>query len=227
MAGGVRKLFVDELGLRAYAIEVVDNKHLESTQENVQAECMRIKTELKRAVSKKDIRSISIRGNGTMVIRTNDLFISTRETGVLRKFVIGSWEITMRSGYEPYFKANDLKYAFDSGCWGANTVHPHVSGRTHHGCLGNTEGNIYKSHQRGDIVVLISLLIGYLTSVNVVDGAGKYLSRCVEVELDNKGNPILVEDGPGVFNYKWKEANEFIQANKGRSYRNSVDIGVR
>lgn len=222
MAGGVRKLFVDEQGLRAYAIEVVDNKHLESTQENVQAECMRIKTELKRAVSKKDIRSISIRGNGTMVIRTNDLFISTRETGVLRKFAIGSWEITMRLGYEPYFKANDLKYAFDSGCWGANTVHPHVSGRTHHGCLGNTEGNIYKSHQRGDIVVLISLLIGYLTSVNVVDGAGKYLSRCVEVELDDEGNPILVEDGPGVFNYKWKEANEFIQTNKERNYRSSV-----
>lgn len=222
MAGGVRKLFIDELGLTDYVSEVVNNKDLQNTPENIQAERMRITVELKRAVAKKDIKSISIRGNGTMVIRTNDLFISTRDTGVLRKFAIGSWEISMRVGYEVYFKANDLKYAFDSGCWGEKTVHPHVSSRTHHGCLGNTEGNIYKSHQRGDIVVLISLLIGYLTSVNVSDGAGRYLSRCVEVELDNEGNPILVEASPGVFNYKAKEHNEFSKTADVRDYRNAV-----
>lgn len=197
MAGGVRKLFISDEGLIEYARYTLNKRGITLTEDSLAEEIARLKASLQKVVKKKHIKSISIRGTGEMSIKTNQLFISTSDTGILRRFPIGSWEIVLRVEHDVLFKAQEKSiYAFNSGCWGSDTVHPHISGRTSHGCLGSAEGNIYKSHQRGDIEVLISLLIGYLTSVNIYDAAGKYLSRCLECELDDQGNPILEEKAP-------------------------------
>lgn len=219
MAGGVRKLFISNKGLDNYVDKIYENSSKALSKEEIKNNIMQ---ELKLVVKKKHIKSISIRDNGEMRIRTNDLFISTTDTGILRKFIIGRWNIEIDWEKDIKFYADDYeKYGFISGCWGGDTVHPHISGRTHIGCLGNVEGELYKAYQLGNVRVLVILLIGYLTSVNIADSAGKYLSRCIECELDEEGNPKLIAVNPGEFVYKYKD-NEFsINREYPNTYRNN------
>lgn len=204
-----RKLFIDNNGFDYYASKVYENVNSDKDNDRNYAdllECRQyIMQQLKLAARLNNVQSISVLKSGVIRIRTRDLFISTSDTGILRKFFVGKWKIECNYYFNLKFRScNIQELGFNSGCWGRNTVHPHINGRNAEGCLGNAAAPLNMYIRNGDIKAFAMYAIGYLTSVNVQDSAGKYLARCKEVKLDDDGNVMHDENG----NYMYIE-NEF------------------
>ena len=198
-----RKLYIDNDGLEVYA-----NSVYEQSKNNYAdiIECTeQINAQLKLASRLPKIKSISVVKSGAIRFRTYDLFIRTTDCNRLRKWLVGKWEIEVSTNGSYHFKSfNKNELGFHSVVWGDNTVHPHISGRDGHGCLGNAEAGLQIYLRTGAIKALAIYVLGYLESVNLQDSAGVTLGYCKEVELDNEGNPVISEDG----NYKFIQ-NEF------------------
>lgn len=202
-----RKLFIDDVGLDRYANRVYKDS-LDDDNRNYAdvIECRNyIMQQLKLASRLNNVQSISVLQSGIIRIRTRDLFISNSDTGILRKFFVGKWKIECDYYFNLKFRSCDIQeLGFHSGCWGDNTVHPHINGRNAEGCLGNAAAPLNLYIRNGDIKAFAIYAIGYLTSVNIGDSAGRYLGSCKEVKLDEDGNVMHDEDG----NYMFIE-NEF------------------
>ena len=197
-----RKLFIDDGGLDRYANHVYEDSLDDDNRNYADAiECRNyIMQQLKLASRLNTIQSISVLQSGIIRIRTRDLFISNSETGILRKFFVGKWKIECNYHFNLKFRSCDIQeLGFHSGCWGDNTVHPHISGRSAEGCLGNAAAPLNLYIRNGDIKAFAIYAIGYLTSVNISDSAGRYLGGCKEVKLDEDGNVMHDEDGNYMF----------------------------
>lgn len=222
-----RKLFIDNNGFDYYASKVYENVNSDKDNDRNYAdllECRQyIMQQLKLAARLNNVQSISVLKSGLIRIRTRDLFISTSETGILRKFFVGKWKIECNYHFNLKFRSCDIQeLGFNSGCWGRNTVHPHISGLSAEACLGNAAAPLNMYIRNGDIKAFAMYAIGYLTSVNVRDSAGKYLARCKEVKLDDDGNVMHDENG----NYMYIE-NEFNAEGVdyvSNSYSTNVDL---
>lgn len=222
-----RKLFIDNNGFDYYASKVYENVNADKDNDRNYAdllECRQyIMQQLKLAARLNNVQSISVLKSGLIRIRTRDLFISTSDTGILRKFFVGKWKIECDYYFNLKFRScNIQELGFNSGCWGQNTVHPHISGRSAEACLGNAAAPLNMYIRNGDIKAFAMYAIGYLTSVNVQDSAGKYLARCKEVKLDDDGYVMHDENG----NYMYIE-NEFNAEDVdyvSNSYSTNVDL---
>lgn len=202
-----RKLFIDDVGLDTYANKVYEDSLRDDNRNYADViECRNyIMQQLKLASRLNTVQSISVLQSGIIRIRTRDLFISNSDTGILRKFFVGKWKIECNYYFNLKFRSCDIQeLGFHSGCWGDNTVHPHISGRNAEACLGNAAAPLNLYIRNGDIKAFAIYAIGYLTSVNIGDPAGRYLGGCKEVKLDEDGNVMHNEDG----NYMFIE-NEF------------------
>lgn len=190
-----RKLYIDDGGLAIYAESVakyLNNKYNMGT--TVDNERAKIYTELKLAVENEKIKSITVNKDGQIIIKTNELIIT--EPTLKRKFYVGSYEI--RCHFYGTFKFKSISnfkdyLQFNSPCWSCKTVHPHIKSTTGHACLGNAETPMLLFIQQGEIRALISIIIGYLETVNINDSAGKYVGCLPELELDDNGNPIVLD----------------------------------
>lgn len=208
-----RKLYIDEDGLGEYANLVQkymnDKYNTGTTTDNEKA---KIYTELKLAVENEKIKSIIVNKEGYITIKTNELIIT--EPILKRKFYVGSYEIKCHFYGTFKFKStsefrNEL--AFRSGCWRGKTVHPHINSFDGHACLGNAETPMLLFIQQGEIRALISIIIGYLETVNINDSAGKYIGCLPELELDESGKPILLDENAEYITGKYiiRTDNEF------------------
>lgn len=223
--GGIRKLFINDEGLDRYAQSVMRNT--EDNKDEAYADIIECKekiiNQLKLAVKLPKVKSISVSGNGDIRIRTNDLFIKTEDTGKLRKFFMGKWEVTAdRYGSFRFNSKNKEELGFRSSVWGSNTVHPHISGRDNHACLGNAQAPLQLYLKTGAIKTLVIFVLGYLESVNVEDTAGRWLGACKEVKLDDEGNPVHDDTGNYVF-----IRNEFDRLDARQvtsTHRSTVDL---
>lgn len=205
--GGVRKLFISNIGFERFAENIYNTTKDMKDQSFVDIIACReyLMQQFKFASKLSKVSSISLTDNCELRIRTRDLFISDSSTGILRKFFVGKWRITTTpSGYYHFTSMNVKELGFYSGVWGDGTVHPHISGRSGHGCLGNAEAPLQYYLKIGAIKTLVIYILGYLESVNINDSAGIELGHCKEVALDDEGNVLHDEDG----NYKFI-TNEF------------------
>ena len=190
-----RKLYIDDSGLGEYANlvqEYMNEKY--DTGTTTDNEKAKIYTELKLAVENEKIKSIIVNKEGYITIKTNELIIT--EPILKRKFYVGSYEI--RCHFYGIFKFKSTsefrnELAFRSGCWRGKTVHPHINSFDGHACLGNAETPMLLFIQQGEVRALISIIIGYLETVNINDSAGKYVGCLPELELDDNGNPIVLD----------------------------------
>lgn len=208
-----RKLYIDDSGLGEYANlvqEYMNEKY--DTGTTTDNEKAKIYTELKLAVENEKIKSIIVNKEGYITIKTNELIIT--EPILKRKFYVGSYEIRCHFYGTFKFKStsefrNEL--AFRSGCWSGKTVHPHINSFDGHACLGNAETPMLLFIQQGEIRALISIIIGYLETVNINDSAGKYVGCLPELELDESGKPILLDENAEhiMGKYKIRTDNEF------------------
>lgn len=204
---GVRRLFINNNGFDKFTENVFSTR--ESMKDEAFAdiiECREyVMKQFKLASKLPKVSSISLTEDGEIRIRTRDLFISNSETGILRKFFVGKWKVTIAlAGEYRFYPLNKNELEYDSGVWGSGTVHPHISGRSHQGCLGSAATPLQLYLKAGDIKTLVIYVLGYLESVNIDDAAGSELGYCKEVALDEEGNVLHDEDG----NYKFK-SNEF------------------
>lgn len=208
-----RKLYIDDSGLGGYAYLVQgymnDKYNTGTTTDNEKA---KIYTELKLAVENEKIKSIIVNKDGYITIKTNELIIT--EPRLKRKFYVGSYEIRCHFYGTFKFKStsefrNEL--AFRSGCWSGKTIHPHINSASSNACLGNAETPMLLFIQQGEIRALISIIIGYLETANINDSAGRYVGCLPELELDESGNPILLDKNAEYISdkYKIKTDNEF------------------
>lgn len=221
----IRKLFINNDGLDAYVEQVMINtKDNEEQRFADSIACKQyIQDQFKLSVKLPKIKSISLLENGTMRVRTRDLFITTTDTGRLRKFFVGSWEVTADPGGRYWFKSNNKEeLGFRSSIWGNNTVHPHISGRDGHGCLGNAATPLQLYLKTGAVKAMALFILGYLESVNIEDSAGRWLGAVKEVMLDKDGAPMHEPDG----NYLFVNENEFTRngvSTISSSARNLID----
>lgn len=205
--GGVRKLFISNTGFDKFADVVYNTTKDNKDQAFVDILACReyIMRQFKLASKLPKVSSISLTDSGELRIRTRDLFISNSDTGKLRKFFVGKWKIVATpDGDYVFHSMNKTELGFYSDIWGNGTVHPHISGRSGHGCLGNAEAPLQLYLKTGAIKTLAIYIIGYLESVNINDSAGVALGHCKEVALDEDGNVLHDEEG----NYKFIQ-NEF------------------
>lgn len=208
-----RKLYIDDSGLIEYAELVASYMNEKySTGTTADNEKAKIYTELKLAVENEKIKSIIVNKEGYITIKTNELIIT--EPILKRKFYVGSYEIRCHFYGTFKFKStsefrNEL--AFRSGCWSGKAVHPHINSSGGHACLGNAETPMLLFIQQGEIRALISIIIGYLETVNINDSAGKYVGCLPELELDESGKPILLDENAEhiMGKYKIRTDNEF------------------
>lgn len=221
----VRKLFINNNGLDAYVEQVMINtKDNEEQRFADSIACKQyIQDQFKLSVKLPKIKSISLLEDGAMRVRTRDLFITTTDTGRLRKFFVGSWEVTASPDGRYCFKSNNKEeLGFRSSIWGNNTVHPHISGRDGHGCLGNAATPLQLYLKTGSVKAMVLFILGYLESVNIEDSAGRWLGAVKEVMLDKDGTPMHEPDG----NYLFVSENEFTRNGVptiGGSARNLID----
>ena len=221
----IRKLFINNNGLDAYVEQVMINtKDNEEQRFADSIACKQyIQDQFKLSVKLPKIKSISLLENGAMRVRTRDLFITTTDTGRLRKFFVGSWEVTADPEGRYCFKSNNKEeLGFRSAIWGNNTVHPHISGRDGHGCLGNAAAPLQLYLKTGAVKAMVLFILGYLESVNIEDSAGRWLGAVKEVMLDKDGAPMHEPDG----NYLFVSENEFTRNGVptiGSSARNLID----
>lgn len=205
--GGIRKLFISNKGFDNFAESIYNTtkENKEQAFPDIIACRDYIMSQFKLASKLSKVASISLTDNGELRIRTNDLFISDSSTGKLRKFFVGKWKVTTTVDGAYYFSsANKKELGFNSDIWGEGTVHPHISGRSNYGCLGNAEAPLQLYLKTGSIKTLVIYILGYLESVNIQDSAGVSLGYCHEVALDDNGNVLHDENG----NYKFI-SNEF------------------
>lgn len=210
-----RKLFIDNEGLDKYAGLVYMASENDRRNENISefvrefADIIDCKSyilyQLKLASKLNSIQSISVLRDGTIRARTRDLFITNSETGTLRKFFVGKWKIECDFNFHLKFRScNITELGYHSSCWGNRTVHPHINPNNAEGCLGNASAPLNMYIRNGDIKAFVMYAVGYLTSVNIYDAAGRFLGGCKEVKLDDNGNVMHDELG----NYMFIE-NEF------------------
>lgn len=205
--GGVRKLFISNTGFDKFADVVYNTTKDNKDQAFADIIACReyIMRQFKLASKLPKVSSISLTDSGELRIRTRDLFISNSDIGKLRKFFVGKWKIVATpEGDYVFHSMNKTELGFYSGTWGNGTVHPHISGRSGHGCLGNAEAPLQLYLKTGAIKTLAIYIIGYLESVNINDTAGIEVGHCKEVALDEDGNVLHDEEG----NYKFIQ-NEF------------------
>lgn len=222
-----RKLFIDDNGFDYYASKVYENVNADKDNDRNYAdllECRQyIMQQLKLAARLNNVQSISVLKSGLIRIRTRDLFISTSDTGILRKFFVGKWKIECDYYFNPKFRScNIQELGFNSGCWGQNTVHPHISGRSAEACLGNAAAPLNMYIRNGDIKAFAMYAIGYLTSVNIQDSAGKYVGMCKEVKLDEDGN--VTHDEYGNYMFIKNEFNREGAKYVSNAYNTNVDL---
>lgn len=222
MAG--RKLYIIDEGLDMYVDKVYatvnDMRNPDFNFADKIACREYVLNQLKLASNLPKIQSISVAQEGDIRFKTRDLFITTTDCERTRKFYVGDWRVSVT--YEGSFAFKSQKkqsLGFHSPVWGANTVHPHISGRTSHGCLGNAEAPLQYYLKTGNVKALAIYILGYLESVNLQDSAGITLGYCKEVELDEENNPIVTEDGT----YKYK-SNEFDREDSYSINRRSSDV---
>ena len=211
---GVRRLYMLNEGLNVYAKHLKKQSDTYYTEDDAKEYLIK---RFKKASRLRGVENIALLANGDFRIRTDNLFISTTETGKLRKFDVGKWEIICdRRGYFTFKSKDKEKLGFDSGCWGPDTVHPHIKG-SGRACLGTVEPALVKYINDGEIPGLVIMLIAYLEAVNIQDGAGKYLSMCKEVALDDSGNVLREVDENGNESYVYI-TNEFDRERTTDSY---------
>lgn len=213
-----RKLYVMNEGIDKYAKNIykywqaVTREGKEcpyATAEEVKKSLMQ---KLKLCFKGDKIRAISILKDGRIRVYTNDLFITTNDTGRLRKWYIGKWRIdvnTSTSSTTSFIKFNSLQkeeLGWYSTVWGSYTVHPHIKANGY-ACLGNAVAGLSQYTQQGEPMALLNMAIGYLESVNIEDSAGRQFGKCHEVELDEAGQPVVDENGAYVF----QSMNEFTK----------------
>lgn len=223
--GGIRKLFINDTGLDRYARSVMANT--EDNEDVSYADIIdckeKIINQLKLAVKLPKVKSISVSEDGDIRIRTNDLFIKTEDTGKLRKFFVGKWEVVVDRYGSFRFKSNNKdELGFRSSVWGSNTVHPHISGRDNHACLGNAQAPLQLYLKTGAIKTLVIFVLGYLESVNVEDTAGRWLGACKEVKLDDEGNPV--HDDTGNYMFIRNEFDRLDTRQVASTRRSTVDL---
>lgn len=221
----VRKLFINQTGLDTYASNVMNNTKDNEEQRFADIIACKeyINQQFKFASKLPKIKSISLTEDGTMRIRTRDLFITTTDTGRLRKFLVGCWEVTARPDGSYAFKSkNKEELGFRSSIWGSNTVHPHINGNSGRGCLGNAATPLQLYLKTGAVKATVLFVLGYLESVNIEDSAGRWLGAVKEVMLDKDGAPMHEPDG----NYLFVNENEFTRNGTktiANSARNLID----
>lgn len=71
------------------------------------------------------------------------------------------------------------------GFWTNNDPHPHVNGTDGSACLGNIESTVVELCSQFQLYALYLILIDYLSSANVTDVAGKYVTNWPKI-VDNK-----------------------------------------
>lgn len=207
-----RKLYINDAGLELYCKLVKtymkSNYDVERTLEEMIA---KVTMELKLAVMNDKIRTITVRGDGTIVIKTEELILT--EPRLKRHFFVGAYEIACT--YQGSFKFKSIsqyksEISFHSSCWGTSTIHPHIKSTTGKACLGNAETPLVLFIRQGEIRALISILIGYLETANINDTAGKYVGCLPEIELDESGKPVVIDAEAETLREKYKIlTNEF------------------
>ena len=207
-----RKLYINDEGLKDYCALVTEymksNYDVERTLEEMIA---KVTMELKLAVMNDKIRTITVRGDGTIVIKTEELILT--EPRLKRHFFVGAYEIACT--YRGSFKFKSIsqyksEIAFHSSCWGVSTIHPHIKSTTGSACLGNAETPLILFIRQGEIRAVISMLIGYLETANINDSAGKYVGCLPEIELDESGKPVVIDAEAELLREKYKIlTNEF------------------
>lgn len=208
-----RKLFIDNAGLDSYADDIrINNKTIfDILMSNDEAK-EKILNECKMVVEDAKVVSMSITAKAEIRIRFSPLILT--EPRLKRKFYVGSWELRCdESGRFRWYSTDEFKdkLEFKSGCWGDNTIHPHINGNTHRGCLGNAETPMIQFVKTGELRALTSMAIGYLETTNIQDSAGKYIGYMKELELDDKGEPIILDINNSELEkrYKFKTDTEF------------------
>lgn len=201
---GVRRLFINDTGLDSYARLVAEHRE---DNDNGFADIIEarlyILNQAKLASKFHKIRSISLTEKGEWRIRTNDLFITTSDTGRVRRWFVGDWKITVKYSGEirwyPSTRSQET-LGYSSHIWSGNrTVHPHISTPTHTACLGNAQTPLQLYIKNGEIKALCLYLIGFLESVNIQDSAGCELGYCKEVKLLEDGSPDVDDAGNYIF----------------------------
>lgn len=207
-----RKLYINDAGLENYCKFVKDymsgNYAVERTLEETEA---KVTMELKLAVMNDKIRTLTVKEDGTIVVKTNELILT--EPRLKRHFFVGAYEIACT--YQGNFKFKSIsqyksEIAFHSHCWGVSTIHPHIKSTSGRACLGNAETPLVLFIRQGEIRAVISMLIGYLETANINDTAGKYVGCLPEIELDEGGKPVVIDAEAETLREKYKIlANEF------------------
>lgn len=214
-----RKLYINNVGLEEYCKRVTKymqvNYDINRTLEEMVA---KVTMELKLAVMNDKLRTITVKEDGTIVIKTEELILT--EPRLKRHFFVGAYEIACT--YQGNFKFKSIsqyksEIAFHSGCWQVSTIHPHIKSTTGKACLGNAETPLVLFIRQGEIRALISILIGYLETANINDTAGKYVGCLPEIELDEGGKPVVIDAEAETLREKYKIlTNEFDDEERDR-----------
>lgn len=221
-----RKLYINDAGLNTYCKLVTaymkQNHNVDYTIEEMIA---KVTMELKLAVMNDKIKSITVRQDGTICVKTNELILT--EPRLKRHFFVGAYEIAC--AYQGNFKFKSIsqyksEIAFHSSCWGVSTIHPHIKSTTGKACLGNAETPLILFIRQGEIRAVISMLIGYLETANINDAAGKYVGCLSEIELDDDGKPVILDAEAETLREKYKILTNEFDDEECDSHRNIVAI---
>lgn len=150
----------------------------------------KIRKEIDAMKGNKKVTTIFFNENGELVFDTVELIAKVKcEDNKVRKYRMGRFRITVKLGNgEVKFYNKDIKNV-RYGWWAINQ-HPHVS-TNGTACLGSASTLILECISNREWAVLADVLINFLESVNIKDGAGqKYVNWD---ELDEDGNVITGE----------------------------------
>lgn len=221
-----RKLYINDAGLNTYCKLVTDymkiNYDVERTLEEMIA---KVTMELKLAVMNDKIRTITVREDGTIVIKTEELILT--EPRLKRHFFVGAYEIACT--YRGSFKFKSIsqyksEISFHSSCWGVSTIHPHIKSTTGKACLGNAETPLILFIRQGEIRAVISMLIGYLETANINDSAGRFVGCLPEIELDESGKPVVIDAEAETLREKYKILTNEFDDEESDNHRAIIEI---
>jgi hypothetical protein len=148
-----------------------------------------IKTKLLKEIetikNNKKVEEIFFADNGNLLIDTGELFVRVVcEDKKVRRYRMGRYriDVNLGNGAVKFFNRNieNIRKSMWDNCH-----HPHVN-PSGNGCLGNASTLIAECIMNREWAILADVLINYLESVNIDDGAGIYYTNWDEVDAEGK-----------------------------------------
>ena len=146
-------------------------------------EGQRVKEEITRIMQLNHVIDINVVDSEKKInVMTDDIYVRNAN----KRYYIGMFriEINLEHNRVRFFNLNNRRRSF----WGKDCNHPHVSD-TGAPCWGNAGDPIRKLLAEGEFLAAVSMMIGYLESVNTADPAGKNITRWDTV--DEEGRVII------------------------------------